>query len=451
MSKKYIKIICLVVGSLMLLTLVACGGSSSSTSTSTAAVSSAQSSAAASTVVATPAAPVTITMKTHYNNDNEKPPVDDALAKLKTDFPNVTIQPEGYDNDNGTALKARIASGDLPDIFEIATDNIDLCIKNSSIIPLDKYVTQDLTDIMSPAVSENLKYTDGKIWGLPVYGPMAHLMFYNKDVFDSNGIKLPTNFDELLTAVKAFNAKGITPITVPGKVEWAAGALFDIFAQRINPRGFMAIQDGSAKASDFKDAAVKIATLVKANAFEKGAATSDYDPTRALFHTGKAAMLINGEWEVSEGQKDLGDKLQYLTQFPVMDAGKEYANPGLLPGGTILDDFAISAQAKNPDFIAKVLCKYYQYYQDAQFTKMQVIWSTVKTDSLTPEKPFAALVTKYVGEKASLKPGSNTWLGYSPNTNFDTAFYQELQKLLAGESADTFITNVDKLATSTKK
>lgn len=448
MSKKLSRIVCLVVSLLMILSLAACGTGSGTTANTT---TIAETTAAVPETTKAPE-PVTISMQTHYNNDNEKQPVDIAIAQLKTDFPNVTLQVEGYNTDPAV-MKARVASGDLPDIFEIDNSLITQCISTSSIIPLDDYVTKyGIMDILSPAVAGTLKYTDGKIWGIPVYGPMYHTMFYNKDVFDSNGIKLPTNFNELLDVVKAFNAKGITPIAISGKTVWAAGALFEIFAQRINPRGFMAIQDGSAKAADFKDAVVKIETLVKANAFQKGAATADYDSTRAPFQAGKAAMLIIGEWEVSEGQKDLGDKLQYFdnNKFPVMDAGKEYANPGIMPGGTIFDSFAFTSKIKDPDYVAQVFSKYYKYYQEAQFTKMQVIWSTIKTDGLTPEKPFAALVTKYAAEKNTLKPGGNTWLGFSANQKFDTGLAEEIQKLLAGEKADDFIANVDKLAASSK-
>jgi raffinose/stachyose/melibiose transport system substrate-binding protein len=280
---------------------------------------------------------------------------------------------------------------------------------------------------------------------------MYHTMFYNKEVFDTNGIKVPTNFNELMDAAKAFNAKGIVPIAVSGKTPWVCGSLFDIFAQRVNPKGWMALQDGSAKAEDFRDAIVKIETAVKAGVFMKGAATIDYDPARAPFHAGKAAMLVIGEWEVSEGQKDLGEKLQYLTQFPTMDAGKEYANPGVMPGGTLLDSFALSSDLKNPDYAAEVFSKYYKYFQEAQFQKQQVIWSTIKTDGLTPENPFPDLVTNYVADKGSLKPGGNTWLGYSFNQKFDIGFAEEIQKLLVGEKADDFIKNIDKLQETSKQ
>ena len=454
MSKNIMKFVSMAVAFLMILSLAACGSGNSTTTGTTAA---AEKSAAANTDATTKAAetkasePMTITLKTHYNNDNEKAPVDFAISQLKNDFPNVTVQPEGYDTDQ-SVMKARIASGDLPEIFEVDSSNIDLAIKSNSIIPLDDYAAKyGIMDILSSAVANTLKYKDGKIWAIPVYGPMYHTMFYNKDLFDSNGIKVPANFNELLDAAKAFKAKGIIPIAVSGKTAWAIGSLFDIFAQRINPKGWLALEDGSAKAADFKDAISKIETAVKAGVFMKGAATMDYDPSRAPFHAGKAAMLLVGEWEVSEGQKDLGDKLQYMTQFPTMDAGADYANPGVMPGGTLLDSFALSSKIKNPDYVVEVFSKYYKYFQEAQFQKQQVIWSTIKTDGLTPEKPFPALVTKYIAEKGKLIPGGNTWLGYSPNQKFDTGFTEEMQKLLVGEKTDDFIKNIDKLQAASKQ
>jgi raffinose/stachyose/melibiose transport system substrate-binding protein len=440
-----------------LLVLTACGGSKPSTTEAT--NSPMASDSAKETMAAATKAPadqitetMTLRLKTHYNNENEKTPVDASIAKLKNDFPNVTIQPEGYDNDNGAAFKARIASGDLPDIFELDGTNSKLVIKTNSVIPLDSYI-QDLgiKDIMAPSISmDSLKSSDGKTYSIPVYGPTYLTMFYNKELFETNGVKVPTNFDELLEAVKVFNGKGITPIALAGKANFLDGTLFDMFAQRVNPKGFMGLQDGSVKIQDYKEAATKIETLVKMNAFEKGAASIDYDPARAIYHGGKAAMLITGEWEVSEGQKDLGDKLKFFDQFPVMDAGKEYTNPGIMPGGGINQTIAISSKVKNPDFVAKVFAKYYEYYQEAQFTKLSVIWTTTKTEKMTPDNPLPAEVNRYVAAKNNLQSGNNTWLGQSSNQKFDVGFYGEMQNLLSGESADSFLVNVGKLVESTK-
>lgn len=68
-------------------------------------------------------------------------------------------------------------------------------------------------DKLIPSVVENqLKYTDGHIYAFPRTGPAVDLLFFNKKVFEQNGVKIPTNYPELLAAVKAFNAKGIVPV-----------------------------------------------------------------------------------------------------------------------------------------------------------------------------------------------------------------------------------------------
>lgn len=41
---------------------------------------------------------------------------------------------------------------------------------------------------------------EGKIYGLPISGVDFAGMFYNEDIFNELGVKVPTNYDELFDA-----------------------------------------------------------------------------------------------------------------------------------------------------------------------------------------------------------------------------------------------------------
>lgn len=52
--------------------------------------------------------------------------------------------------------------------------------------------------------------------------------------------------------------------------------------------------------------------------FSKDATTTDYDQAAQLFYTGKAAMFMNGDWEISSTYKALEDKADWM-YFPAKD------------------------------------------------------------------------------------------------------------------------------------
>lgn len=402
--------------------------------------------------------PYTITLMTHYNNESEKAPVDAAIAQLKEEFPHVTIEPEGYVNDDGASFKARVASGDLPDLFEAATDMMDILLKTEQIVCLDEYAEKyNLQDLLLPWTWENgLKYTDGKIYGLPPYSNMYGTLFYNKQVFEENNVKVPANYDELLQAIEAFNEKGIVPIALAGKVPFINGILLDMFAQRINPEGIYGLSTGSAKPADYLEAVKKVENLVKVGAFQKGAATVDYDPARAIFHAGEAAMFFCGDWEVTEGLPDLGENLEYFTEFPVMNADEEYTNEFVMPGGDVPNaggggGLVMNAKVENPDEVAEVLFRYYELVQQYSYTDFQAITTTIKTDELTTKEPMPELATKYLDDKANFSTVGSCWEHSIPNKDIQAGLGEELQKLIAGESAEEFVANLEKIVEDATK
>ncbi|OCT15497.1 hypothetical protein A8709_15590 [Paenibacillus pectinilyticus] len=451
MKRKLMKASTVVVTGGLLLAATACGNSTStdsSTSSPSASAGAAVNSPAATAKASTET--VTYKLMTHYSNDSEKQPIDLAIAEVKKQFPNVTITPEAMANDNGEQLKTRIATGDLPDIVDINGQTMPNVVKSGSILTLDAFFAANpayVGKLAQNIVDNQLKYTDGHIYAFPRSGPTVDVLFYNKKIFEQNGVKVPTNYPELLTAVKAFNAKGIVPITSFAKQAWPIGAFFDIFTMRANPEGMMALSKGTAKASDpgYTDAINKMAELIKEGLFQKGAVTADYDTARALFYSGKAAMLINGEWEIPDSVKNLGDDtVDFLDVFPVTDPGKEDQNKMALPGGFEMNGFAVSKNAKNSELAIQVAAAFTQAYQEVSFKTTGSTMTTIKTDGITPNQPLPKMAVKLLKVKGQYITKSQVEHSL-PNQKFAASFGEELQKFVAGEPAALFISNTDKM------
>lgn len=70
--------------------------------------------------------PVTLRLYTRYSDEDNIKRIDYAVEKLKDEYPNVTIEIEAMPADDGVALKAMAATGDMPDIFSLSgTDLTD--------------------------------------------------------------------------------------------------------------------------------------------------------------------------------------------------------------------------------------------------------------------------------------------------------------------------------------
>lgn len=108
-------------------------------------------------------------------------------------YPSVTTQRE--------KLLVALAGGVAPDIFYESSNTMGQWMLSQVATPLDKYLDAmpDKRDLM-PDVLRGVQY-QGKIWALPFsVWPVNDL--YNLDLFAQQGIALPRNWDEMITAAR---------------------------------------------------------------------------------------------------------------------------------------------------------------------------------------------------------------------------------------------------------
>ncbi|MDR0758531.1 MAG: extracellular solute-binding protein [Treponema sp.] len=139
------------------------------------------------------------------------------LAEYKKVAPNVTINYETTQDDYPTLLKAKLNSGDVPDIFtSTAGKEIDLYREYSMDLS-----GQPLMNTMLPAVKDSMKaLSDGSgPYGFAIKGNFFGIL-YNKDIFERAGIaEFPQTLDALEDACVKISALGIKPFT-SGFAEW---------------------------------------------------------------------------------------------------------------------------------------------------------------------------------------------------------------------------------------
>ncbi|WP_027629575.1 extracellular solute-binding protein [Ruminiclostridium cellobioparum] len=264
-----------------------------------------------------------------------------------------------------TKIKAMAAANELPDLFSTWGGGFSKpFIDSNSVLAIDDYITAETKGKLVNGAFNNLTYND-KIYGMPFF-LAAGALFVNTELFDKNNVKLPATYDELLTAIKAFKAKGITPMAVSGKDKWTIAMYFDVMALRAaGPEKIVKTltKEGSFKDPEFLNAAKRFKELVDAGAFSKGAAGISNDEAEVPFYDGKIPMMFKGSW--AAGKADAKDskvagKIGVIS-FPAIPDGK--GNAKQFTGGAV-DAVMVSANTKNKDEAVK-----FQMYFAENFSK----------------------------------------------------------------------------------
>ncbi len=206
----------------------------------------------------------------------------------------VEIETHGGGADYGAMLKAEIASGSEPEIYN-----------NGGFSSLTEYMdrTVELTD--QPWVSNLIEVTkanttvDGKLYGMPM-NTEGYGIIYNKDLFAKAGITTePRTLPELKDAVSKLQEAGITPFSATNEW-WSLGIhLVNIaVANQPDPAQFVAdLVEGrtTIKGNGVFEEWLDLIDLIFENA-QGNMLTTDFTTQVAHFAMGEAAMLPQGNW-----------------------------------------------------------------------------------------------------------------------------------------------------------
>ena len=262
-------------------------------------------------------APVSeISVMDYYNNEPDKSFIGDALTKCGTQL-GVTIKRETVP---GKSLISKVlqqsSSKTLPDVLMLDNPDLQQIAATGALAPLSDFKVS--TENFAEGVLSAGTYKD-KVYGLaPTVNTIA--LFYNKDILDKAGITPPTTWEELKTAAAkltagdqyglAFNANPTYEGTwqfLP--VMWSNG--------------------GDEKKIDTKETeqALQLWTdLVKSGSVSSSALNWTQADVKDQFLAGKAAMMVNGPWQIPALDKQRS--LNYgVVKIPVREAGQTAVAP----------------------------------------------------------------------------------------------------------------------------
>lgn len=196
--------------------------------------------------------------------------------------------------------RAALSSDKAPDIFSYWSG-----YRMEDIIKAG--LAADLTDIWkkyidsgeySQAMADAFSF-DGKVYGFPML-TSYWVIYYNKPLFEENGLKPPTTWDEYIALNDALLAKGITPMAQTFVDRWQAFIMFEEMIMRTQgPEFYDKLMRGEAK---YTDPEVVEAMMLWKELMDKGYLTNDYSFGTAentflqAFQDDKVAMVAIGDW-----------------------------------------------------------------------------------------------------------------------------------------------------------
>lgn len=279
-----------------------------------------------------------------------------AIEEFEAANPGVTIEVEKQTFEQlQKNAKIVLTGDDVPDIMEYNKGNgtAGQLAAQGLLADLTEYATEYGWDSTLPSsVQTTAKYDEnglmgsGNWYGVPTYGEYV-TVYYNQDMFEANGIEVPTTLEEFEAALDAFVAAGITPLAEAG-AEYPASQLWYQLVLANADRDFVnAFQlfDGEV---DFTSGPLLEGTQKFAEWIEKGyiASTSSgltAEDMGVAFISGEYPIMVSGSWWFGRLNTEVTDFQLGQVLFPGNDLNTG-SSGNLLVVPTNSDNAELAAQ-----------------------------------------------------------------------------------------------------------
>ena len=263
------------------------------------------------------------------------------------------------------AQQIRLISGTDMDVTSVRPESVKDYVEAGYLVDLtgaeflNNYVGGSLDGIT----------VEGKTYG--VAGAINLIgIYYNADLFQKNGVKVPESYDEFIAACQTFVDKGIVPMANGCKEGWQTE--FDIYTyfHDLMVRDediFAKIASGELKYTDeiFLDTFKKINTFYNAGYMHPDSMSLTGGDAFNLFVTQQTAMLIQGEWQAT-GFDDVDMEFK-LDVFPMV---AEHAEGTIIPLTVGNYECVVSSSAHPEE--AKLFLEFMSSPEGASITSTQL-------------------------------------------------------------------------------
>jgi len=216
-------------------------------------------------------------------------------------------------------IKTRFATKDLPDILLYRPRAITKDFGNPDEIVVNQEDQPWMANFPKESWKGALDETNGKFYAAPYWGSSVAGVLYNKKVFASLNLEIPTTYEEFLAACETIKNGGITPVFYAGKDAWTLQLLPFTYASK---KGYTDLAENvnknQAKFTQYdnmKNGMLKLLDLKEKGYINKDYLSDTYDNAEQALATGKAAMYHMSTWMMDDIVKKFPDKVNDIGFF----------------------------------------------------------------------------------------------------------------------------------------
>ena len=231
-------------------------------------------------------------------------PMVEAMKKAIADFNatnehNVVIVPEYIASEQTkTKLPTMMAANAAPDLFNAwVSGYLEPYVSAGKVYNLSDALAADAewANSFLDGTFTHLAYADGGIYGVPMQIGVW-TMYYNTEIFDAHGLKIPETWDELVEDLKTIRDADpeILPLAFGNKSAWPIASLCEGLTNRIGgsePFQQAAVGEIPWTSEPFIEAANRIKELVDEGLLADGVNALPTEETAAQFKTGNTAVM----------------------------------------------------------------------------------------------------------------------------------------------------------------
>lgn len=235
------------------------------------------------------------------------------------------------ESDASTVLKTRLTKNDIPEIISMGGDSNYTELQSAGVL-LDLSKEDFIGDVQEAyldMVYDVNADQEQKAYGVP-YATNASGVLYNEDLFKQAGVEVPKTWSEFQSVIKKLKDAAITPFELTFADSWTCLPSWNSMAPVIPDINFTDDRkDGkSTFVGTHEEILQKYSWLL--DYAQNDYMGTTYNDGNAAFANGEAAMMINGNWAISQFLNTNPDMNVNMFAFPSTDdASKNTVTSGV--------------------------------------------------------------------------------------------------------------------------
>ncbi|WP_164983810.1 ABC transporter substrate-binding protein [Cellulomonas endophytica] len=225
---------------------------------------------------------------------------EDLAAQFEAENPDIRVVVQNVP-DPETALRTRLVKDDVPDVLTLNGNGTFGELASAGIFT--DFSEDPLLMSINPAYVEVVQAlgqsTPGAVNGIP-FAANASGVLYNVELFEAQGVEVPTTWEELVAAAETFQAAGITPFYGMLGDAWTAQSPLAPLTAQDAPEDFFEqrFAGETTFAEGWRQPLEKLATLYGFT--QPNAGVVGYQDGTRAFAEGESAMLLLGSYAVPQ-------------------------------------------------------------------------------------------------------------------------------------------------------